>query len=653
MKVLDRKRTVASLLALFALCLGSLPAAPASARHGRTAERQEQPAGKLSDELKAKARKKEKVRVIVQTAGAPSDELMAEVTGKGGAVKSRLEHVRAAAVEVSGTELEALANRPDVTFVSPDRPIEQFGHVETTTGADQVRRYGTNSTDAIDGRGVGIAILDSGVQAGHHAFLTPASTEKKKVSRIKASINFNTSQQVSVKASTDDSYGHGTHVATVAAGNAHIAGGAYTGIAPGADLINVRVLNSRGGGVTSDALNGIDWVIKNKDAYNIRVMNLSFGAVAVESYNQDPLCQAVEKAWKAGIVVVAAAGNSGKDAEGRKVYGAVHSPGISPYAITVGAANTFGTDDRADDVVASYSSRGPTRAYWADVLGTKRYDNLIKPDLVAPGNKIIAAESSACHLVRLHPELDVTSTSVHAHNVMRLSGTSMAAPAVAGAAALVLQRNPTLPPNAVKAVLEYTAQPIRGANHLEQGAGLLNVEGAVRLAGLVRTDLATAAPGSHMLVGPAPAQSSTVAGRTFSWGGGLVQRWNVVSGTNLITKVQGIYLSNGKPLADGVLVSDGSLLADGILITDGTLLSDGVLTSDGALLTDGYLLVNGVIMSGGMLLSDGTLLSDGVIISDSVLAASTSSSSTFAGQSVLVTGDAGPAMPAAVDVSTW
>src|ERR671920_1294351 len=88
-----------------------------------------------------------------------------------------------------------------------------------------------------------------------------------------------------------------------------------------------------------------------------------------------------------------AAGNNGKNAAGQKVYGQIHTPGVEPAALTVGAANTFGTDARADDTVATYSSRGPTRGYWTDAAGARHYDNLLKPDLVAPGNKVISAES--------------------------------------------------------------------------------------------------------------------------------------------------------------------------------------------------------------------------------------------------------------------
>ena len=114
---------------------------------------------------------------------------------------------------------------------------------------------------------------------------------------------------------------------------------------------------------------------------------MSLGMPAIDSYQFDPVCQAVRRLVNAGVVVVAAAGNNGKDNTGNKVYGQIHCPGNEPSAITVGASNTFGTDTRSDDAITTYSSRGPTRSYWVDSGGTKHFDNLVKPDLVAPGNK--------------------------------------------------------------------------------------------------------------------------------------------------------------------------------------------------------------------------------------------------------------------------
>ena len=158
-----------------------------------------------------------------------------------------------------------------------------------------------------------------------------------------------------------DPYGHGSHVASIAAGN-----GAYqwpdtSGMAPNADLYDVRVLNENGVGNVADVIAGIDWVIQHAHQLNIRVMNLSLAAGSTESFITDPLARAARRAVATGIVVVVAAGNAGKTADGREVYGAVGSPGHDPSVITVGATNLHATATRTDDTVARFSSRGPTR----------------------------------------------------------------------------------------------------------------------------------------------------------------------------------------------------------------------------------------------------------------------------------------------------
>jgi subtilisin family serine protease len=201
-----------------------------------------------------------------------------------------------------------------------------------------------------------------------------------------------------------------------------------------------------------------------------------------------------------------------------KVYGRIHSPGNEPSAITVGAANTFGTNNRKDDSVATYSSRGPTRSYYTDSSGVKHYDNLIKPDLVAPGNKIVGASAAGNEIVTQNPILSVNPLANLNNRYMRLSGTSVSTPIVAGAVAVLLEANPKLTPNMVKMLLEYTAQPLAGFNMLEQGAGELNIEGSVRLAKLVRTDLTSSASvGTSLLTAAAPTPQSTIAGYNFQW----------------------------------------------------------------------------------------------------------------------------------------
>ena len=175
------------------------------------------------------------------------------------------------------------------------------GHVTTTTGTQQVRAQksllGLNST--LDGSGITIAVLDSGIDSKHKSFATTG--------KIKFSKDFTGENR------TDDPWGHGTHVAAIAAGDGAPTSGAYEGIAPAASLVNLRVLNSQGIGKVSGVLAALDWLIANKNNYNVRVVNMSLGTPAINSYEDDPICNAVRKLVNAGVVVVAAAGNNGKD----------------------------------------------------------------------------------------------------------------------------------------------------------------------------------------------------------------------------------------------------------------------------------------------------------------------------------------------------
>jgi subtilisin family serine protease len=364
---------------------------------------------------------------------------------------------------------------------------------------------------------------------------------------------------------------------------------------------------------------------------------MSLGAPAVSSYQNDPLCRAARALVDAGIVVVAAAGNNGKDANGNKIYGQIHSPGNEPSVITVGAANTFGTDARDDDGVATYSSRGPTRSYYTDANGIKHYDNIVKPEIVAPGNKLIFAESDSGGsygllgfggsasdynlLVQQHPELDSGLTDDNNKRLMYLSGTSMATPVVAGAAALLLQTKPQLTPNMVKALLLYTAQPLAGFNMLEQGAGELNVEGAVRVAKLVRTDLSNSTPtGSPFLTtSSVPTPQTTVAGQTFTWSRGLIMNHSYLVGTNLIMKYQPIY-GLGVVMGDGDVAGDGIMVSDGIMVGDGVTMGDGIMVSDGVIMGDGqFFLAVSLLMGDGIMVADGIMVGDGVVVGDGIM----------------------------------
>ncbi|MBA3354023.1 MAG: S8 family serine peptidase, partial [Blastocatellia bacterium] len=442
---------------------------------------------------------------------------------------------------------EAVSQARGVKHLSLDRELKTLGHIEKTTGASIARTIhqglnvsllGTgvlNTSSELDGAGIGIAIVDSSIRENHRSFVSTSGAK-----RVVQRANFTTDSRVDY-----DEFGHGTHVASLAAGNnganLNLSDGnfisPYEGVASGSKIINIRVLDDYGVGTTARLISALNWILANRAANNIRVVNLSLGAPAVETWRNDPLCRAVRQLTAVGIVVVAAAGNNGKNAAGQKLYGAIHSPGNDPTVITVGAANTFGTDARNDDGVTTYSSRGPTRSYWTDPAGVKHFDHLIKPDIVAPGNWIIGARAAGNEIINGNEDLGVNNNADDTRKMMYMSGTSMATPIVSGTAALMLQANPKLKPNMIKMILQYTAQPLDGFNTLEQGAGLLNIEGATRLSYLIRQNLPNPTPQDEPMLTTStlPAHSSTISGTKFQWAGGMFPSYAAVTGTALIT----------------------------------------------------------------------------------------------------------------------
>jgi serine protease AprX len=596
---------------------------------------------KVSSDLNAKSGRKgsEKVSIILQLDGKPTGRLNALLNRNGVHVNGQFDGLGMLAVELPADVIEELASFDEVSYVSSDSEVLSLGsHISTTTGAEAVRQQvsAAGTSYVLDGTGIGIAFLDSGIYSSHKSF----------TGRIAGSRDY------TGEGRTDDPYGHGTHVMGIAAGNASVQSGKYVGIAPGATIYNLRVLDSKGTGRVSGVLAALNDVLLYHAAYNIRIVNMSLGMPAVDSYRDDPVCKAVRRLVDEGVVVVAAAGNDGKDAKGNKAYGLIHSPGNEPSAITVGASNTLNTFDRGDDIMTTYSSRGPTRSGWVDVDGAKHYDNLIKPDLVAPGNKIISAEAVSNYIVSKDPSLDAGVSKFANQKMMRLNGTSMATPVVAGAAALLLQANPKLTPNMIKAILMYTAQPLAGYNMLEQGAGEINIEGAVRLAKSFRKDLtASTRVGSALLSTTTPPQPQTSipynspsrnnASTTFPWSQGIIVDRTYATGTSLITRYQGIY-GVGVLLGDGVLLSDGVLLNDAVLLSDGLMFGDQILTSNGITMSEGVPFIStGVLLSDGVLFNDGALFGDGVLVSDGVLLGDSVIHSDYStrAQSIMLRGD--------------
>ena len=232
------------------------------------------------------------------------------------------------------------------------------------------------------------------------------------------------------------------------------------------------MLDAAGRGHTSDVIAALDYAVSRRAAFNIRVINLSIAAPVYESYDADPLTLAAERAVRAGITVVAAAGNNGRSRGGRAQYGGITAPGNAPWVLTVGASSHMGTADRADDTIAPFGSRGPTA-----------YDQAAKPDIVAPGVGIESLAAPGSTLYQTEAAYLVPGTAPTGWMpYISLSGTSMSAAVVSGTAALMMQANPRLTPNAVKAILQYTAEARSGYDALTEGAGFLDAEGAVALA---------------------------------------------------------------------------------------------------------------------------------------------------------------------------
>ncbi len=419
----------ATLAALVVVSIGASPAF--AARHARLS-------ADLEDHLAAGS---QTIAVIVHGTRTEVDAL---------ATRYNLRIARylksGAVLRVTAGQLAALSEDQAVEHLSGDVRFRASDVTAESIGADQVWA-GSEGLPVRTGAGVAVAVIDSGIDFGHAAL-------KK---RVLATIDF-------TGGAGQDAYGHGTHVAAIIAGQrGRTADTAdYRGIAPGAFIVNLRVLGADGSGYASDVVEAIDWAIEHRKAYNIKVINLSLGTPVLQPYQDDPVCEAVERAIAAGIVVVVAAGNNGQSVDGKRIFGGITSPGNHPDAITVGAVDTHGTPYRSDDTVAAYSSRGPTR-----------FDLALKPDMVAPGSHIVSAEAQGSYLATTYSQRHVAGAG--ADGYLQLSGTSMATGVVSGAVALLLEEKGRLSPRETKAVLQMTSSFMPEEGLMAGGAGSLNV----------------------------------------------------------------------------------------------------------------------------------------------------------------------------------
>jgi serine protease AprX len=308
------------------------------------------------------------------------------------------------------------------------------------------------------GAGVVIAVLDTGMSTYAHPYDYDGWN-----GRIIQEVDFAASNGATGWANVVDGYGHGTQITSVMGSSAKDVAGLPYGVAPGAQFIIVRAFDANGAGSYSSVISGLNWIVAHQGKYNIRVVNLSLGATPQSTYWNDPLNQAVMKAWAAGIVVVAAAGNAGPSAQ------TIEVPGNVPYVITVGAmTDNYTPWNSSNWKLASFSSTGPT------------YEGFVKPEVLAPGGHVIGTMPNNTNQTTTLTN-EIFGNAVNPLTLFPLSGTSQAAAVTSGAVALLLQSQPSLTPDQVKCKLMATAQPaVNPSNHLaysifQQGAGMINV----------------------------------------------------------------------------------------------------------------------------------------------------------------------------------
>lgn len=345
-----------------------------------------------------------RLHVLVSYASQPTPAERAALERAGALVLLEVRVVPVLVAEADASALARLARAPGVVLVEQDRPLWPL----LDKSRPAVRAEAARQELGVTGRGVAIAVLDSGIDTGHPDFAgrVVASYDATVPPRLAGGL---LGTQVPVLPDVTD--GHGTHVAGIAAGPGTRSSGRYAGMAPGAALVNIKVFDGTGNGSSSYVLQGIDWALGQAARLRIRILQMSLGGEPTDG--TDALSRGVDAAADKGLLTVAAAGNTGP---GERTVGV---PGVARRALTVGAV-----DDAQR--VAQFSSRGPTK------------DGRQKPDIVAPGVYIMST---------------LPATAGKGQYYGELSGTSMAAPHAAGVAALVFEANATLSPAEAKWVL--------------------------------------------------------------------------------------------------------------------------------------------------------------------------------------------------------
>jgi subtilisin family serine protease len=344
----------------------------------------------------------------------------------GAKVRRRFSAIDGVAATLTGKQILRLSTWRGISAITPDTTLRSAGYenAEMWRQTSNLEQLSTPAAGPLP-QAPTIAIIDSGIDATKTADFG---------SRVVASVNVSSLSP----GATGDQEGHGTMVAGVAAGGSAL----HPGAAPNANLVDVRTADANGESLSSDVIAGIEWVLAHKVQYDIRVVNLSMAGNTQTSFQVDPLDKAVEELWFSGIVVVAAAGNTGT---GTGEVDMSAAPGNDPFVITVGAIDQAQTSATGDDTVAPWSSYGHT------------VDGFAKPELSAPGRYLVMPVPADSMIATALPERTV------APGYMWMSGTSFAAPVVSGAAAQLLARHPNWSPDKVKGALMLTAQVLRQA----------------------------------------------------------------------------------------------------------------------------------------------------------------------------------------------
>lgn len=401
------------------------------------------------------------VAVIVRSTADQVARAEHAVLAAGGRIDLPLHIINGFAATVPASALARLALLPAIWAITPDEPVHMnamdpaLGYDTGDDGSPYLVAKSIGANDAwgagYTGAGVDVALIDTGVvplpELAGRLINGPDLSPESQIDALRQL----------------DTYGHGTHLAGLIAGRdpalpaGQVATASnYTGVAPGARVVSVKVATYNGATDVSQVLAAIDWVVqnRNKGGLNIRVLNLSFGTDGTQDYRLDPLTYAAEVAWRAGIVVVAAGGNEG--------FGSIrlNNPAYDPFIIAVGADDTRGTAGSGNDRVPDFSARGDARSV----------------DFVAPGRSVISLRAAGSYLDQTQPQGRV------GERFFRGSGTSQAAAVTSGAVALLLQQRPGLTPDQVKYILRESTAPLPNETSVAKGKGLVSVSRAINFA---------------------------------------------------------------------------------------------------------------------------------------------------------------------------